>query len=262
MSLRLRNIDNAITGQAQTEEPERDGDASNTSSGTMTPPHGHQKDVPEGLQRKHLSFAFEEDLFASRVYRKPLFGNSGDSLFTAAARTTAWSILSGISLTDVSNISVLAVPIYAYEISNSARYIFGDFRPESLTVDDQEAASNAVQQISKVEQEGGFDHVYFRNQGKAAKPDTLQQPEPKVLGVPLQQSIQNNKIFMKISYWDGEHSAFGYIPLVVYKAGGLLKGKGQYKSNYRVFMSSLILYTQLRKSKTYSVSVGLLVAFR
>ena len=235
MSLRLRNIDNAITGQAQSKGPERDDDASNTSSGTVTPPHGHPKDVPEGLQRNHLNLTFEEDLFASRVYRKPLFSKSGDSLFTAAARTTAWSILSGISLTDVSNISVLAVPIYAHEISNSARYIFGDFQPESLTVDDQEAASNTVQQISKDDKRGGFEHVPFRNQGKAAKPVTLRQPEPRVLSIPLQRSIMEFDI-VAISLPSEKFGSYvySYIPRFVADIGLFLRQKGQSMLNQGV----------------------------
>ena len=226
MSLRLRNIDNAITGQAHSRKPERDGDTSNTSSGTVTLPHGHPKDVSEGLQRNHPKFAFEEDLFASRVYRKPLFSNSGDSVFTAAARTTACSILSGISLTDVSNISVLAVPIYAHEISNSARYIFGDFRPESLTVDDQEVASNAAQQSSKDDKRGAFDHVPFMNQDKATKPIALRQPEPKVIGVPLQDLINYWFIIMKRRNEKGESYFYGFIPVFAAKTGVFLKGKG------------------------------------
>ena len=144
MSLQLRNIDSIVIGQTQSKEPGRDRDASITSNGRATPPHGHPKDVPQGLQRNHLGFAFEEDLFASRVYRKPLFSKYGNSLVPSAAQTTAWSILSGISLTDVSNILIPAVPVHAHEIINSARYIFGDFQPESLAVQDREAVSDPV----------------------------------------------------------------------------------------------------------------------
>ena len=247
MRLRLRSIDNAITGQVQTKESGRDRDASIPSSGTATPRYGPPRDMSEGMQHDNLDFAFEEDLFASRVYRKPPLSNYRDSLVTSDARTTAWSILSGISLTDVSNISVLAVPIYAYEISNSARYIFGDLHPESLAVDDQEAASNTVQQISKVEKEGGFGYGQKLGQSCKARYSTT----TRIKGP-----------FVKISYWEGESFVIGFVPLIVCRAGGLLKEKGKYTMNYTVFTSSLILYTQLRKSKTYLVSVGLPVAFR
>ena len=221
MSLRLRNMDKAITRQAQSKAPERDHDANDTAGGTAIPPHGAPKDVPEVLQRDHLGFAFEEDLFASRVYRKHLFSKSGDSLVTAAARTTAWSVLSGISLTDVSNISVLSVPIYAHEISNSARYIFGDFTPKRLAVEDREAASNAVQQTSKVERRGEFGLL----------------SEGQVLGVPLQDSIKYSSIPISIRNEKGESHVYGHIPVLVGKTGEFLKENGQSVLNYRVYTS-------------------------
>ena len=261
MSLRLRNIDTIVTGQAQSKEPERDCDASITSSGTATPPYDHPKDVPEGLQRNHLGFAFEEDLFASRVYRKPLFSKSGDSLITSAARTTAWSILSGISLTDVSKISILSVPIYAYEISNSARYVFGDFQPEKVTTEPREAASNAVQQPSKVERRSGF-ALFFRSGTKAARLKTPRQQEPRVLGVSLHDLIKYSNIPISLTNEKGESYIYGYIPVFVCKTGVYLKENGQSISSYRVYTSTLTLYTQPRLSKTYSVSVGPLVAFK
>ena len=245
MSLRLGNIDNAITGQAQSKEPERGDDASNTSSGTVNPPHGHPKDVPEGLQRNHLSFAFEEDLFASRVYRKPLFGNSGDSLFTAAARTTAWSILSGISLTDVSNISVLAVPIYAHEISNSARYIFGDFQPESLTVKDREAASNDTR---------GGHALLLRGQGRAAESSTQRQPEPKVLGVPLEDLIEYCHVEISITNEKGEPYVEGYIPVIVANIGLFLRQNGQSMMNQGVYVVTNIVRPATEVENIFSIS--------
>lgn len=130
ISLRLRNIDDAI---GQLTPPKDDDGGSISSSRTVTPPPGPSSDVTQGVQRMHFSSAFEEGLLASRVYRRPLFSNSGESLVTSAARTTASSILSALSLTDISNISILAVPVYAHEISNSNRYTFGDFYPSVLT---------------------------------------------------------------------------------------------------------------------------------
>ena len=232
MSLRLRNIDNVITDQAKSKEPERDRDASITSSGTAIPPYGPSRDVQEDVQRNNLGFAFEEDLFASRVYRKPLFSQSGDSIVTSAVRTTAWSLLSGISLTDVSDISVLAVPIYAHEISNSARYIFGDFQPESLTVEGREAASNAVQQTSKIEKGDGFAHVLFSGSGNASKSDDPRQPEPKVLGVPLPDLIKPNDIPISLTNKKDESYIYSYIPIYASKTEMSPKEKGQSLSNY------------------------------
>ena len=136
MRLRLRNLDNVINSQAQSKEPERNRDASIISSWKRTTTHGSPEVIPEGVKRNKVEYAFEKDLLASRVYRKHLFSKSGDPLVTSAARTTAWSFSSGISLTDVSNISILSVPIYAHEISNSARYMSGDFQAARLAVED------------------------------------------------------------------------------------------------------------------------------
>ena len=261
MRLRLRNIDSAITGQAQSKESERGRDASITSSGTVTPPHGPSKDVPEDVQRNNLGFAFEEDLLASRVYRKPLFSKSGESFVTSAVRTTAWSILSGISLTDVSNISVLAVPIYAHEISNSARYIFGDIQPESLTVEDREAASNAVQQTPRIDWMIGY-ALLHEARGNATKRNTLRQREPKVLSVPLQDLIKYNNVPISLTNEKGANYTYGYVPVFVAKTGAFLKKSGQSVSNHKVHTSSLTMYTQPRLSKIYLASAGQPVAFQ
>ena len=259
MRLRLRNLDNVINSQAQSKEPERNRDASITPSWRRTTPHGSPEVKPEGVQRNKFQYAFEEDLLASRVYRKHLFNISGDPLVTSAARTTAWSILSGISLTDVSNISILSIPIFAHEISNSARYNYSDIQPESLAVDYQETASNAVQQILKVEKRGGFDRVASRNQGEAAKPDALRQPEPKVLGVPLQELIRYNNMPIQITDRQGGRF-FIYIPRFVGRIGKFLKEKGQSVSNYKVHTSSLTMNTQHGMLKIYSASVSLAFA--
>ena len=77
MNLRLRNIDNAVISQVGSAEPEGGRDASVTSSREATPPRGPPKDDPGVVQRNNIGFAFEEDLLSSRVYRKPLFSESG-----------------------------------------------------------------------------------------------------------------------------------------------------------------------------------------
>ena len=262
MNLRLRNIDNAVITQVGWTKLDGGRDASVTSSGKATPPRGPPQDVLGGVQRNSLGFAFEEDLLASRVYRKPLFSESGDSLVTSAARTTAWSILSALSLTDVSNISMLAVPIYAHEISNSARYSFGNFKSDSLAVEHQGSASIPEQQTMKARKRDRLAHVLFGEQVKAAKPPALREPESKVLGVPLQDLIRYNNVAISLRNEEGESYIYGYIPLFVAKPGWFLKENGQSVSNHKVHRSSLTSCTQRRMSKTYSSSVDPLFASR
>ena len=217
MSRRLRNMDDKPVHIPHSPNPDVEDDASTSSSrtGTPPPPGLHPDDLPDNAQRKGFGFAFEEDLFASRVYRKPLFNDSRLPLSTSAAtdnffysipedgspvtipirkgensrtqanesqtsllieycedgkvrakvspsaartitntsghirvtakdsrntrrislgpqtRTTASSILSSLSLNDVSDISNLAVPVYADEISNQAQYTWRGFSGES-----------------------------------------------------------------------------------------------------------------------------------
>jgi hypothetical protein len=64
----------------------------------------------------HLDF--EDTLFATRVYRNTLPRNSVVSLTS----TAQWSVLSGFSLADVSNISILSLPLSASELYNSRWY--------------------------------------------------------------------------------------------------------------------------------------------
>ena len=127
MSRRLRSMDDKPSKRSHSPGLDRVDDASTTSDETVTLPlPGLPRDGLSDVHRSQFGFSFEEDLFASRVYRGPLCNDSNLSLVTSAARTTASSILSALSLTDVSNISILAVPVCAEEISNQDRYIFGD----------------------------------------------------------------------------------------------------------------------------------------
>ncbi|KAF4345562.1 Ras family other [Fusarium beomiforme] len=87
------------------------------------------------LQRVSLfEFEFERDLKSSRVYRKAKRDTMDFSARSSVARTHAWSSLSGISLSDISHISVLALPLYAEDISNPHHYDFGHktFRSKPL----------------------------------------------------------------------------------------------------------------------------------
>ncbi|KAF4499311.1 Ras family, other [Fusarium agapanthi] len=72
-----------------------------------------------------FEFDFEHDLKLSRVYRLAKRDTMDFSIHSSVARTHAWSSLSGISLSDISHISVLALPLYVEDISNPQHYNFG-----------------------------------------------------------------------------------------------------------------------------------------
>ena len=76
--------------------------------------------------------AFEYELNNSRVYRRSRKTNDRTlSIVSTAGRTASWSILSGLSISDISNLSVLAIPIHAEDILNPERYQFGDLAEQA-----------------------------------------------------------------------------------------------------------------------------------
>lgn len=81
-----------------------------------------------------FEFEFERDLKASRVYRRAKRDTMDFSFRSSVARTHTWSIFSGISLSNISEISVLALPLYAEDVANPQHYQFGHdtFQPKPL----------------------------------------------------------------------------------------------------------------------------------
>lgn len=69
--------------------------------------------------------SYENVLHVTRVYRRAFFKNQRQSTLTVATQVTERSILSGISLSEISNISVFNLPVYSSEISNRQYYSFG-----------------------------------------------------------------------------------------------------------------------------------------
>ena len=226
MGRRLRDMDHDTSHRATSTVTISRDDASTKSSGTVTPPIHPPGNVLEVLQRDKFGFAFEEDLFASRVYCKPLFSDSRESLITSAARTTSSSILSALSLTDVSNISILAIPIYSHEISNSARYSFGDFHQAAFDVEQQSTDTRPVNQLLKTNKWDGFaSAVWRRRRSKLTKTDSGE-PLQTVLGIPLLESIKYANVAISLMNEKGESYIYGYVPLYVAKIGVFLKEKG------------------------------------
>ncbi len=70
-------------------------------------------------------FAFQEDLESSRVYiRSSWKEDESFSINSQSLTTTVRSLMSDVSLEDISNISVVALPIYAEDLSNKQDYDF------------------------------------------------------------------------------------------------------------------------------------------
>jgi cell division control protein 24 len=67
-------------------------------------------------------FDFENDLGASRVYRRAQRDTMDFSFRSSIAHTNGWSIFSGLSLSDISIISAIALPLYPEEVENAQHY--------------------------------------------------------------------------------------------------------------------------------------------
>ncbi|KAF5599874.1 CAMK CAMKL KIN4 kinase [Fusarium pseudoanthophilum] len=76
-------------------------------------------------QASAIEFTFDQDLQASRVYNRATGRQSITSRTSTALYTTALSLFSNLSLSQVSNISLYALPVYSNDLSNSECYIFG-----------------------------------------------------------------------------------------------------------------------------------------
>ncbi|KAI0421682.1 hypothetical protein F5X98DRAFT_329061 [Xylaria grammica] len=71
-------------------------------------------------------FAFEQDLESSRAYAEAVYRHSQLSVTSTALYTTALSVFSKLSLSQVSSISFYALPVYATDLHNSELYVFGE----------------------------------------------------------------------------------------------------------------------------------------
>ena len=72
-----------------------------------------------------LGFGFEDDLEASRVYRRAQRDTMDFSFRSSITGRDGWSVFSGLSLSDVSIIAVIALPVYADDLTNPQHYAFG-----------------------------------------------------------------------------------------------------------------------------------------
>ena len=73
------------------------------------------------------SFDFENDLETSRPYRRAQRDTMDFSFRSSIAHTNAWSQFSGLSLSNISIMSAIALPLYPDEIENAQHY---ELRPE------------------------------------------------------------------------------------------------------------------------------------
>ncbi|MCJ1405831.1 hypothetical protein MMC11_009061 [Xylographa trunciseda] len=77
-------------------------------------------------------YDFEPDLRSSRPYRKIVFDGLTSAISIKDSHTTSWSFLSGLSLADVSRISVISLVTHRSEIYNASHYKVANFSREEV----------------------------------------------------------------------------------------------------------------------------------
>ena len=125
LCLRIRNLellpsDPTVRSAASFHEHDDEDGASTIRPKRLASDPGSE--ASDNRLRDITSFAFEQDLRQSKVYRRVWRRNSTVSLSSSAAPSFGWSCLSEMSLANVSNISVISLPIAANELSNGEHY--------------------------------------------------------------------------------------------------------------------------------------------
>jgi hypothetical protein len=113
MSNRLRILESTM-------RISRDDAVQDDSASVETSPSLRRLRSEEHLSSHRLGF--EDALFETRVYRNTLSRISMESLTSSKPCTAHWSTLSGLSLADVSKVSVLSLPLSANELYNPQWY--------------------------------------------------------------------------------------------------------------------------------------------
>ncbi|MCJ1247822.1 hypothetical protein MMC30_005037 [Trapelia coarctata] len=157
------------------------------------------------IQRNAQGFAFEEELNQSWVYKRSLGDDDGSlSVISAAGRTASWSMLSGLSLSDISNLSVLALPIYAEDIVNRERYQFGDpcHEPHGIGI------PPPIKAVSRREAFKQFSRSFLDIKTIALNPHQGDATR-RVFGVQLSDSIRYANVAISVTNEIGESRIYG-----------------------------------------------------
>jgi hypothetical protein len=86
--------------------------------------------ITSGTAQGHPAYAFEEDLSKSWVYQRSL--GRGPRTFSVITSdrltqvTQSWSILTGLSLSNISNIAIQSLPVYVEDLNANHLYSFKD----------------------------------------------------------------------------------------------------------------------------------------
>lgn len=223
MSTRLRGIESRVANNSGVSAKSEKANASARS--TIASETEQLPGPPENtVLPRTFRWAFEEDLDASKVYKRALYNNSQSSLISSAARSTASSVLSGLSLGDVSVIAVFALPLYPSDITNNQHYTFGDVPEQPLNLVAGEPEEISMKSTFKPwKQSSSLGLARFRRGSSA--PSIEPEPEKRIFGIALGESVQYANVAISGLYDNGESFVWGHVPIVIAKCGVFLKKK-------------------------------------
>jgi hypothetical protein len=183
----------------------------------------------DSIKRNQFGFVFEEELNGSWVYQRAARQMDGSSsVISSAGRTASWSMLTGLSLSDISNLAVLALPVYAEDISNKELYQFGQVhvdtlrRDVALTVFEQKSNVMGPRSLSKL----ASTKLRKSSRGKPAI-EADSGPNP-IFGVPLLSSMEVASYLTYVIKNDGRFFISRYVPTVVARCCAYIKEEGKY----------------------------------
>ena len=183
----------------------------------------------ETIKKDARGFAFEELLMNSRAYRNAAHNNAeAFSIMNSAGRTATWSMLSGLSLSEMSNIAILAIPIYATDLNDKEGYDFEPPRTEATTNEAYQAESPSQNPNTKRPKRS------LKSWWKQRQSQNLEEIDVQdninangVFDVPLSHSIVYANVAISLTNEEGEMFIHGYVPIIVAKVGVFLKEKGK-----------------------------------
>ncbi|KAJ4345919.1 uncharacterized protein N0V89_012055 [Didymosphaeria variabile] len=132
---RLRNLEDTFDAMSiVTRDMDNSSLAPEADNATITSSRPSASNRVSILEAVKVRFAFDEDLQSSRVYRTMQNRNCDHSMVSSVIRTQTWSIFSGLSLADISVISVIALPLYPEDVrGHSEYYQFGQTESAEIT---------------------------------------------------------------------------------------------------------------------------------
>jgi hypothetical protein len=120
---RLRNLEDSFDAMSFiTRDVETNSLAPEPDDATITSAWPSASNRVSILEAIKVRFAFDEDLQSSRVYRMMQKNDCNHSFVSSVIHTQTWSIFSGLSLADISVISVVALPLYPEDVQGQSEY--------------------------------------------------------------------------------------------------------------------------------------------